>query len=51
MIHEKELLVLSFWKLIEQEHAYILYNICNLAEHVIGNIEEIPSVALVCKHK
>lgn len=51
MRHEKGLHILSFGKFLEQEHAYILYNICNLAECVIGNNEEIPSVPLICKNE
>ena len=42
MRHEKGLHILSFGNFLEQEHAYILYNIRNLADCVIGNIEEIP---------
>jgi hypothetical protein len=51
MRHKKGPHILIFWKFLEQEHAYILYNICTLAECVVGNTEEIPIVALLCKHK
>jgi len=51
MRHEKGLHILSFGKFLEHEHAYILYNICNLPECVIGNIEEILIVPLICRHK
>jgi hypothetical protein len=51
MRHEKGLHILCFEKFLEKEHAYILYNICNLAECVIGNNEEIPSVPPICKNE